>query len=149
MNLIFFLVWTRFLQATQAVKIQFKVDKKSSSSNSIFQTRYFKNQLQINRLRQFQISNTSIRSKSILLCSRQSYEIYNSTLEVLGFINHNCAKGGLILKVFHFASKLQKWMPTHSSEHLFFRWIVLRGVIWHPFLEIWAKVKNFLRLSYF
>ena len=28
---------------------QFKIDKKSSSSNLIFQTRFFKNQLQINR----------------------------------------------------------------------------------------------------
>ena len=38
-NRIFFLLWTGFLQATQAVKIQFKLGKKSSSSNSKFQTR--------------------------------------------------------------------------------------------------------------
>ena len=36
---IFFLFWTGFLQATQAVKIQFKLGKKSSSSNLKFQTR--------------------------------------------------------------------------------------------------------------
>ena len=25
---------------------------------------------------------------------------------------------------------------------------MLKGVIWHPFLEIWAKIKNFLRISH-
>ena len=38
-----------FLQAAQPVKIQFKLDKKSSLSNLIFQTRDFKTQVQINR----------------------------------------------------------------------------------------------------
>ena len=48
-NLIFGLVSTGFLQATQAVKIQFKLEKKSSSTNLIFQAGDFKNQVQINR----------------------------------------------------------------------------------------------------
>ena len=43
----FCLFQTRILQATQAVKTQFKLDKNSSSSNSIFQTRYFKILVQI------------------------------------------------------------------------------------------------------
>ena len=38
MNWIFFLVWTGFLKATQAVKIQFKLGKKSNWSNSKFKT---------------------------------------------------------------------------------------------------------------
>ena len=43
MNWIFFLVWTGFLQAAQAVKIKIKVHirKKSSSSNLKFQTGEF------------------------------------------------------------------------------------------------------------
>ena len=50
MNLIFCLFRIGFLQAIQAVKIKFKLDKKSSLSNLIFQTRNFKNQqVQINR----------------------------------------------------------------------------------------------------
>ena len=39
-------------------------------------------------------------------------------------------------------------MLNHSPEHLLFWWIVLRGVIWHPFLKNWVKVKTFLRLSH-
>ena len=38
-----------FLQATQAVKVQFEIDKKYSSSNQIIQTRDFKNQLEMDR----------------------------------------------------------------------------------------------------
>ena len=41
--------WNWFLQATQAIKIKFKIDKKSSLSNLIFQTWFFRNQVQINR----------------------------------------------------------------------------------------------------
>ena len=33
-------------------------------------------------------------------------------------------------------------------EHLFFRWIELRIVIWHFFWEIGAKVISFMRLSH-
>ena len=46
---------------------------------------------------------------------------------------------------FHFGTNLKKWVPHHAPEHLFFRCIVLRGVIWHTFLEFWAKVKHFLQ----
>ena len=47
MNQDFCLFQTRIFQATQAVKTQFKLDKNPSSSNSIFQTRYFKILVQI------------------------------------------------------------------------------------------------------
>ena len=50
MNFIFGLVWTWFLQATQIVKNKFEPDKKSSSLNSFFQTRDFKNQVQIDSM---------------------------------------------------------------------------------------------------
>ena len=43
------LFWTRILQATRTVKIKFEIDKRSSSSNLIFQTQIFKIQVQINR----------------------------------------------------------------------------------------------------
>ena len=45
MNWIFFLVWTEFLQATQAVKIQFKLGKKIQ----FFKLESVKNQVQIDR----------------------------------------------------------------------------------------------------
>ena len=45
-------------------------------------------------------------------------------------------------KVFHFGSNLQKWGPNHDPEHVFFKLIVLRIIIWHPFLKIWAKFKK-------
>ena len=41
MNLIFCLFQTWIWQATQAEKIKFKIDKKSGSSNMIFQTQFF------------------------------------------------------------------------------------------------------------
>ena len=49
MNWIFFLVWTGFLQATQAVKIQFKLGKKSTLSTQNFKLENVKNQVQIDR----------------------------------------------------------------------------------------------------
>ena len=55
-------------------------------------------------------------------------------------------------KVFHFRSNLQKLGAKSNPWALFNihlkRRYLLRVVIWHPFLEIWAKVKNFLRLSH-
>ena len=51
-------------------------------------------------------------------------------------------------KVFYFDPNQQNLVPSHDPEHLFFIWTVFRVVIWHPFLEIWAKVKNFLKLSH-
>ena len=45
--------------------------------------------------------------------------------------------------VFHFGWHLQKWVPSLSIEHFLFRWIVLIGQIWHPFLEMSANVKTF------
>ena len=48
-NLIFCLFWTWILQATQAVKVKFEIEKKSSSSNLIFQTQFFKYQVKSNK----------------------------------------------------------------------------------------------------
>ena len=42
-------------------------------------------------------------------------------------------------KGFQFVSNLKNKVPYHSRT-------VLRTVIWHFCLEIWAKMKNFLRL---
>ena len=60
-----------------------------------------------------------------------------------------------LFSVWKYCLKGYKTVPNHSPEYLLFRWTVLRGVIWHivffrdlNFLGIWAKVKNFLRLSY-
>ena len=49
MNLVFGLFWTWILQATQAVKVKFEIEKKSSSSNLIFQTQFFKYQVKSNK----------------------------------------------------------------------------------------------------
>ena len=53
-------------------------------------------------------------------------------------------KGGLISERFHFGSNLPQKVPNHHSEHLLFRWRVIR---YYFFFLIWAKVKNSLRLS--
>ena len=42
-------------------------------------------------------------------------------------------KGGLISESVSVWLKSKKWGKNHSSEHLFFRWIVLRKVTWHLF----------------
>ena len=55
--------------------------------------------------------------------------------------------GSLISESFHFGSNLQKKVSKHDHEHLFFMWIVLRVIIGYLLLKIWAKVKNFLRLT--
>ena len=39
-------------------------------------------------------------------------------------------------------AQISKKGPNYSHEHYVFRWI------WHHFLEIWAKVKSFLKLSH-
>jgi hypothetical protein len=39
-------------------------------------------------------------------------------------------------------------VPHHDPEQYPPKKKMIRVVIWHPFLEIWAKVKNFLRLSH-
>ena len=49
--------------------------------------------------------------------------------------------------VFHL--NLHEMLQNHYPEHLLFGRIVFRTVIWHFLFEIWAKVKNFLRLSNF
>ena len=50
--------------------------------------------------------------------------------------------------VFHVGPNLQKGVPNHDPEQYPPTKKMIRVIIWHPFLEIWAKVKNFLRLSH-
>ena len=53
-------------------------------------------------------------------------------------------KIGLIAEIFSRYLKSPKIATKSQTEDLIFRWILLKGVIWHPFLEIWVKLKNFL-----
>ena len=55
--------------------------------------------------------------------------------------------GGLFSERFSVQLKAPINVPNHSPEHLLIRCRVLREVIWHLFLKIEAKVKNFLRLN--
>ena len=57
------------------------------------------------------------------------------------------AKGGLISEFFSLWLQSLKKVPNHFSEHYPPKEKMLRGVICYPFLEIGAKVKNFLRWS--
>ena len=57
-------------------------------------------------------------------------------------------KGGLISEsLFYIGSNINKKLPNYTPEHFPFSCKVLRRVIWQLYLEMWAKVKNFLRLS--
>ena len=58
------------------------------------------------------------------------------------------AKGSLISESFSLWLQSQKKLPNHYPENYSPKNKMLRGVIWHFFFEIGAKVKNFLRLSY-
>jgi hypothetical protein len=42
-------------------------------------------------------------------------------------------KLALSQKVFHHGSNLQKWVPNSNPEHLLFKQIMLKGMLWHPF----------------
>ena len=53
--------------------------------------------------------------------------------------NSSLAKGCLILE------NLKQNVPNYAPGQYPPKKILLRGVIWHLFLEIWAEVKNFLR----
>ena len=62
-------------------------------------------------------------------------------------------KGALISEIVSLELQLPKKVPNYSPEHYSPKKKLLtttRGsaVIWHLFLEIGAKVKNFLRLSH-
>ena len=59
LNLIFELFWTGFLQATQAVKIKFEIEK-NQIQKLISWNRDFKNQVQIDRRFRFRISLTML-----------------------------------------------------------------------------------------
>ena len=51
-------------------------------------------------------------------------------------------KGGLISKKHFCGSHLQKKVPNHYPEHYPPKGKMPRIVIWHLFLEIWAKVEK-------
>ena len=55
---------------------------------------------------------------------------------------------GLVLESFSFSSNLTKKVPNKYPEHYPLKEKMLRRVNWHLFWEIWAKVKNVLRLSH-
>ena len=58
--------------------------------------------------------------------------------------NKSSFKGGPISETFSIWHKsLKKRVPNHSPEHLIFRWIVLRGMIWYFFLRFEPKWKTF------
>ena len=57
-------------------------------------------------------------------------ERWNCAYEISRFV------GSLISESFHFGSNLQKKVPNHDHEHLFFMWIVLRVMIWYLLLKI-------------
>ena len=87
---------------------------------------------------------------------KQDYAWHKRWLELLGMLllvfrgglwYKDFFKGGLISFFFIWLNILLKAAKSLSSTS-FFRWRVLRIVIWHPFfLEIWAKVNKYLRLS--
>ena len=58
------------------------------------------------------------------------------------------SKGGIISESFSRWIQSPKKCAQTYPEHLLFRWIELRMVIWHIFGEIAAKVRNFLRVSH-
>ena len=62
------------------------------------------------------------------------------------FDNYHFAKSTLISESFHFGSNLPKLVPKPRPYPP--REKMLRVLIWHPFLEILAKVKSFQRLSH-
>ena len=85
-------------------------------------------------------------------CYFGQYEIVSYLLEdadTKGIeIKSSNHKGGLISESSSIWLISPKKVPKHTPEHHIFSLIVLRGVIWYLFLEIGAKVKNFLRLSH-
>ena len=51
-------------------------------------------------------------------------------------------------KFFHFVLNLKTNVPSHNPEHYPPKEKMLRFVIEQTYFEVWAKVKNFLRLRY-
>ena len=65
--------------------------------------------------------------------------------------SHSCnklVKGGLISESISLWLQSPKNLLNHCREHYSNKEKMLRTVIWHIFVEIGAKVKNFLRLSH-
>jgi hypothetical protein len=67
---------------------------------------------------------------------------------ILQLNNGLLPKGCLISEGFPYWLQSHKKCAKNYPEHLFFRWVEHRIVIWGIFWEIGAKVKNFLRLSH-
>ena len=80
LNLIFCLFWTGFLKATQAVKIKFEIDKKSSSKIK------FKNQVQKIKLKnQYQVQMDKGSDFRLNYDQKRSCNFYRLNLTL-----HNC-----------------------------------------------------------
>ena len=60
----------------------------------------------------------------------------------------SCCKGALIAESFSIWLKPPKKSAKKYPVHYSLKEKMLRIVIWHLFLEIWTKVKNFLRWSH-
>ena len=92
MNWIFFLFQTWILQAKQAVKIHFKVDQKSSSSNLNFQTLSFKKQVQIDRGKDLQGTHWQPAARGGFPPIFGSKKTQNMTSRFVHFTTKNCSK---------------------------------------------------------
>ena len=64
------------------------------------------------------------------------YEIKCIRIQALLLGKYTSSRGILILQSFSPRLKSPKKLPNHNLEHLLFRWVVLRVLIWHLFLEI-------------
>ena len=73
------------------------------------------------------------RSRQIL---SKKYQTIFLVSEIWTYLFTYFIKGGLISENISLWLHLQKTVPNHNSEHVFFRWIVLRIVTWHIFLEM-------------
>ena len=72
------------------------------------------------------------------------WQLLDQMLDLRLFLQ--ATKGGLISESFFTLAQISKTkMSNHyppKAEKM------IRIVVWHPFMEIWTKVKHFLRLSY-
>ena len=71
------------------------------------------------------------------------WQLLDQMLDLRLFLQ--ATKGGLISESFFTLAQISK---TKMSNHYPPKEKMIRIVVWHPFMEIWAKVKHFLRLSY-
>ena len=98
----------RFLQTTQAVKIQFEVDLKSSLSKLIFPTWFFKIQVQINRGHASLIAPSYVTY--IFLCSTHSYvKVWLYKLESQQILKISNSSDLLLKIVFISSQRIRIW----------------------------------------